>query len=189
MYKRLLTNTQQAIAFSGRLFVNKRQLTPMTTKSNCQNAGCNAKSIMKLLILINLLIVSLNSFGQQIHSIKKTWIDKNNRALIIQDKNLLWEKDMWLTEYDYRISYDTLFMIEYRYTSPKEHPTERPFHILKLMNDSLVLEYNKLWLGEVTKEKDTLIYIDSALIYNNNVEFKKYYFQFLICLAIRLELN
>lgn len=119
--------------------------------------------LKKTILVIILVFLSFDSTCQKI-TLLKTWINENNEALIITDSCLYYQDYNRLSKYDYKTVKDTLFMIEYRYSHTKEFPRFEDYRIIKLNVDTLILEYNKKWMGERTKEIKRILFIDSVKI-------------------------
>jgi hypothetical protein len=118
---------------------------------------------MKLNLIIILFLLSIETFGQS-KSIRKVWIDNQNMALIIKKSFLLMDDGFGLSEHDYRIKNDTLFMAEYMCGKPKHFRKETPYHIIKHTKDSLKLVSYCTLNYDGVQECDTLIYSDSLNI-------------------------
>ena len=130
---------------------------------------------INILFLI-LFIISFNAKSQKI-TLLKTWINEKNEALIIDDSCLYYQKYFGLTKYDYKIEKDTLFMIEYRNTDTKEFPSFEDYRIVKLNSDTLLLEYNKKWMGVRTNEIKRILFIDSIKARSKIENYNKFLFQ------------
>ncbi len=123
------------------------------------------------------LLISLN-LTSQTFSLKKTWIDEENNGLVISDSSLWIQGINFTNEYGYIYKNDTLIFIEYLFTNPKKYPRiENKYKIVLLNNDSLILAYPRKFLGEYTKEIDTLVYIDSTKVISKLDSFKLLQFQ------------
>lgn len=132
---------------------------------------------MKIIQLLIFILLSTCGFPQT-NSLFKTWIDKNNETFIITDSVVFSDiGHMGLIKSDYRLSNDTLFLIEYQWADTKQFPKETDYRIFKVTPDSLFLIERKKWLGEYTGDRDTLILLDSTKLKSQVTGFTKLLFQ------------
>jgi hypothetical protein len=132
---------------------------------------------MKTICFILLLLLGREGLCQT-PELRRTWVNEKNETLLIADSSLF--TDLWyegLIERDYRRSNDTLYWIEYQWADSKQFPSETPYKILQLTADSLMLVYDKKYLGLLTGEKDTLTFVDSVKIQSYIPYFDTFLFQ------------
>jgi len=85
--------------------------------------------------------------------------------------------DNHYSKYDYLLKDGNLTFIEYSYYPEKNYPTDHPYHIEKLTEDSLVLiALSKESLGRILNG-DTILFLDSAKIDQPDFKFQKLFFK------------
>lgn len=130
--------------------------------------------MMKKIILLFMLLSAAFGYGQVI--LKKTWISTDLKCMKICD-SMAYTVDNHYSKYDYLLKDGNLTFIEYSYYPEKNYPTDHPYHIEKLTEDSLVL----IALSKQSRDRiftgDTILFLDSAKIDQPEFKFQKLFFK------------